>query len=298
MHAANATVISSCPLFFFITLSSPSKSKFSMPLVSVLIPTYNRATTLGKTLDSIFSQSLQDFEIILVDDASTDSTPDLLASYRDSRLHVYRNPTNLGQAGNAERCLSLATAPFVHYLYSDDYFLPDCLAQKVAAISAHPDIALVFAATQIIAPDGRLVSIRRPFRTDRLFDGARLARHSFRFKNVYGEPSNVLFRRDLSTRFGGFAPELSYTVDWEFWLRLSCQARVAYLATPLSAFRISRSSVTGALDWANFRSDDHAFIRRVRASARLPLTPLDLFLHRLTQPPRMLLRDLWLRRHL
>ena len=268
------------------------------PLVSILVPTYNRAATLRQTLDSIFSQSVQDFEIILVDDASTDSTSDLLATYSDPRLRVYRNPVNLGQAGNAARCLSLATAPFVHYLYSDDFFLPDCLARKLDAISADPGIALVFSATRIIAPDGSPVATRRPFPTDRVLDGARLARHSFRFKNIYGEPSNVLFRRELSDQFGGFAPELSYTVDWEFWIRLSCRARVAYLATPLSAFRISRGSVTGALRWRSFRSDDDAFVRRVRSSARLPLTPLDLLLHRLTQPPRMLLRDLWIRHHL
>jgi glycosyltransferase involved in cell wall biosynthesis len=276
------------------------KTAFSatMPLVSILVPTYNRAATLRQTLDSVFSQSVQDFEIVLVDDASTDSTSELLASYSDPRLRVYRNETNLGQAGNAARCLSLATAPFVHYLYSDDFFLPDCLSRKLDAISADPDIALVFAATRIIAPDGSPVATRRPYPTDRVLDGARLARYSFRFKNAYGEPSNVLFRRELSNRLGGFAPELSYTVDWEFWIRLSCQARVAYLATPLSAFRISRGSVTGALRWRSFRSDDDAFVRRVRSSARLPLTPLDLLLHRLTQPPRMLLRDLWLRRHL
>jgi glycosyltransferase involved in cell wall biosynthesis len=269
-----------------------------MPLVSILVPTYNRAGTLRQTLDSIFAQSVQDFEIVLVDDASTDSTPDLLASYSDPRLRVYRNPANLGQAGNAARCLSLATAPFVHYLYSDDFFLPDCLSRKLDAISADPGIALVFAATRIIAPDGSPVATRRPFSTDRVLDGARLARHSFRFKNIYGEPSNVLFRRELSDRLGGFAPELSYTVDWEFWIRLSCRARVAYLATPLSAFRISRGSVTGALRWHSFRSDDDAFVRRVRSSSRLPLTPFDIALHRLTQPPRMLLRALWLRHHL
>lgn len=268
------------------------------PLVSVLIPTYNRAATLGQTLDSIFSQSLQDFEIILVDDASTDSTPDLLATYRDPRLHIYRNLTNLGQAGNANRCLSLATAPYVHFLYSDDFFLPGCLEKKVAAITSAPDIALVFAATQIIAPDGRPLLLRRPFRTDRVLDGARLARHSFHFKNIYGEPSNVLFRRELAVQHGGFAPDLSYTVDWEFWIRLSCQAQVAYLSAPLSAFRLSGSSVTGALNWTSFRSDDDAFVRRVRSSKNLPISLLDLALHRLTQPPRMFLRHLWLRHHL
>lgn len=268
------------------------------PLVSVLIPTYNRAATLGQTLDSIFSQSLQDFEIILVDDASTDSTPDLLATYRDPRLHIYRNPTNLGQAGNANRCLSLATAPFVHFLYSDDFFLPDCLEKKVAAITSAPDIALVFAATQIIAPDGRPLLLRRPFRTDRVLDGARLARHSFHFKNIYGEPSNVLFRRELATGLGGFAPELSCTIDWEFWLRLSCQSRVAYLSTPLSTFRISRSAITSNIGWTEFSEDDRTFIRLIHAANRLPLTPLDIALHRLTQYPRKFLRTLWLRLHL
>lgn len=269
-----------------------------MPLVSVLVPTYNRAHTLRQALDSVFSQSFADFEVIVVDDASTDSTSALLSSYSDPRLRVYRNPTNLGQAGNAARCLSLATAPYVHFLYSDDFFLPGCLARKVAAIDAAPDIALVFAATQIIAPDGRPLLLRRPFRTDRVLDGATLARRSFRVKNIYGEPSNVLFRRDLVARLGSYAPDLSYSVDWELWIRLSCQARVAYLATPFTAFRISDSSVTGALRWQSFRSDDASFVRRVRTDARLPLTRLDLLLHQITQPSRMLLRALWLRLHL
>lgn len=269
-----------------------------MPLVSVLVPTYNRAHTLRQALDSVFSQSFQDFEIIVVDDASTDDTASVLAACSDPRLRVYRNPANLGQAGNAARCLSLATAPYVHFLYSDDWFLPGCLSRKVAAISQSPDIALVFAATRIVAPDGRPLLVRRPCRSDRVFDGATLARRSFRVKNVYGEPSNVLFRRDLVARLGSYAPDLSYSVDWELWIRLSCQARVACLADPLTAFRISDSSVTGALRWRSFLSDDALFVRRVLSDARLPLTPLDLLLHRVTQPSRMLLRSLWLRFHL
>ncbi len=267
------------------------------PLVSVCIPSFNHERTIRQAIDSVLGQSFRDFEFLVVDDASSDATASIVAAYSDPRLRLVRNPANLGMVRNWNRCLELTSAPFVQFLFADDYLLPGCLDRKVEALSIAPDITLVFSGSRIVDSAGRILLTRKPFARDRVFAGPALARQSFRTRNLFGEPSNVLFRRSFLARTGPFHEDITYSVDWDLWLRLACFGRVAYLADPLSAFRVSRTSVTGSFDWSRFRSDDDAFMARVREAA-LPVSSLDIAIHRLTQPLRMRVRNLWLRAHL
>lgn len=262
------------------------------------MPAFNHERTIRQTLDSALAQTFSDFELVVVDDASSDSTWDLVSAYRDPRIKAFRNPANFGMVPNWNHCLELSSAPLVQFLFADDLLAPDCLARKITAISASPDISLAFSASSVIGSDGRLLIRRCPFRHSSIHDGLSLARRSFLTKNLYGEPSNVLFRRSFLTQAGGpFRTDLVYSVDWELWLRLSSLGKVAYLQDNLMSFRISTSSVTGSFDWSRFHDDDETFIRQLRESGIFPVTPLTAAIHRTTQSLRMRIRNLWMRHH-
>ena len=288
-----------CHLFSLLPICQPPfLLSMNSPLVSILVPSFNHERTIRQTLDSALAQTFSDFELVIVDDASTDSTWDIIASYRDARIKVFRNATNLGMVQNWNHCLEMSSAPLVQFLFADDLLAPTCLTRKIEAISAAPDITLAFSASSVIGSDGRILMRRRPFLHTAVHDGMRLAHRSFLTKNVFGEPSNVLFRRAFLAPAGGsFRSNLVYSVDWELWIRLSSLGQVAYLQDDLMSFRISHSSVTGSFHWNRFRDDDEEFIRRLRASGIFPVSSTAAAIHRITQNLRMHLRHLWMSRY-
>ncbi len=111
--------------------------------VSVCIPTYNGAAFLTEAIESVLSQSFRDFELLIVDDGSTDTTLDIARSFTDPRIAIYQNETQLGIPGNWNRCLSLARGEYICIFHQDDIMLPENLARKVEMLAADPTIAFV-----------------------------------------------------------------------------------------------------------------------------------------------------------
>ena len=110
------------------------------PLVSVLIPVYNTEKYIKESLDSIISQTYTNLEIIVVDDASTDSTYSILSTYTDPRLKLYRNKTNLYIAENRNKAISYATGKYIVWQDADDISLPIRVETLVSFMEEHPEI--------------------------------------------------------------------------------------------------------------------------------------------------------------
>lgn len=252
------------------------------PLVSVCIPTYNGEKYIGEAIASVLAQTFTDFELIVMDDCSSDGTGDIARSVTDSRVRYLRNEANLGMVYNWNRCLAAATGTYIKVLCHDDKLAPDCIARCVDALETNEEAALVFHSTEIIDGTGRLIHKRRPFHGDMMFNGVRFARMAFRKRNLYGEPSNVLFRRSVSLEAGVFDVTLYYAVDWEYWIRLSLLGSTLFLDRYLASFRISGMSETGKLmkQLPRIRQDDALFIKKCRSLETLSLTRFDVFLHR------------------
>ncbi|MBV9645922.1 MAG: glycosyltransferase family 2 protein [Candidatus Eremiobacteraeota bacterium] len=113
------------------------------PLFSVCIPAYNVAHILGATIRSALAQTVTDFELIIVDDASTDGTAEVARSFGDPRVRLERNASNLGYPGNLARCFSLARGTFVYLLGNDDVLSPYALARALEAFALDPDVAII-----------------------------------------------------------------------------------------------------------------------------------------------------------
>ena len=137
-------------------------SALDAPRVSVIMAAYNAERHLREALDSILGQTLRDFEFIIVDDASTDRTPEILADYarRDPRIRLLRNETNLGPYPTGNRGLDVAHAPIIARMDADDISAPERLEHQIAFLDTHPEHLLVTTSYRAIDDTGRTLYVK------------------------------------------------------------------------------------------------------------------------------------------
>lgn len=245
----------------------------SRPLVSVCVPTFEQATFLDQALESALGQTLRDLEVIVVDDASTDATPEIAARFRDPRLTVRRQRRRVGIAENRNACLRLARGRYVAWLDSDDVYEPDMLERQCAVLEAHPRVGMAHGGFRLIDASGRELRAWEPaFEADEILT-SREAFADLAVVNVVVAPT-VVVRRSIHDVVGPYARSIgASSTDWEMWLRIALRADVAYTAAPLARYRIHPTSVSArtARRGARLRCDRRA-IRRVFAleAARIP----------------------------
>jgi len=211
------------------------------PVVSVLMAVHDGRRHLREALESLFAQTFDDFELVLVDDASTDDSRAIAESYGDARVRILANDENLGLTRSLNRGLAVARGRYVARLDADDVAHRERLALQVAHLDRHPDLALVASAYRRIDEDG----------------GARGERHvplsstairwHLLFLNAFAH-SSVTFRRSVAESLGGYDDAVRYPQDYELWSRIAAGHDVAALPQCLVSYRHSESSMTTALD--------------------------------------------------
>jgi Glycosyl transferase family 2 len=258
------------------------------PTVSVCIPAYNAQATIGAALESVWSQTFEDFEVIVADDCSTDSTPAILAAQSDPRLRVLRNTRNLKAPGNGNRVLAHARGRLIKFLDGDDVLFPDCIARMVALAEAQADVGMVFCrrALSLEDPDDedsrnwstRYGDVAAQFGgLEPLNPGpglfARWARHGFD-ANWVGEPLVVMLRRVVLERAGGFNPHIRQRFDLDLWARIMPLCTVGFIAEELGQYRVPTGSLTIrnhrlGLDWLDqlWTLEGLSFLPEARAAA-------------------------------
>jgi glycosyltransferase involved in cell wall biosynthesis len=210
------------------------------PLISVALCTYNGERYLGEQLDSLLAQSYRHFEVIAVDDGSTDGTATLLQDYarRDARLRVVLNPVNVGFRRNFSYAMSLCAGDFIAPCDQDDVWLPDKLRTLLEAIGAH---ALVYCDSELITADGRTLGIRMSDRWSMqdIVDPA-----AFVLTNCISGHA-MLFRRDLLAG----APPVPEAFFHDWWLAALAASRggVVYCQQVLVRYRQHERNVTDVL---------------------------------------------------
>ena len=195
------------------------------PVVSVILPTYNRAEFLAAALDSVFAQTCPDFEIIVMDDGSEDETPRLLASRSDPRLRVFRQQ-NRGVSAARNAAMQLARGRYLALLDSDDLWLPDKLARQVQyMMSGEWEISQT---EEIWMRDGRQVKkTKRHAKPEGWFFEKSL-------EMCLISPSCVMFSRRCWEEAGPFDEEIPACEDYDLWLRVCLRFPVGLVAEPLT----------------------------------------------------------------
>ena len=235
------------------------------PLVTVLMSAYNDGRFLPQAVESILAQSLEDFEFLVIDDGSTDSSADYLEGLTDRRVRVIRNESNLGLTRSLNRGLDEATGTFVARMDADDVALPHRLARQVGFLRTHGSVGIVGCSRTLIDEAGSVLTHAPAVEDD----------PGIRRKCLLGNPfvhPAVVLRRDVLDAHRLRYDETFHTAqDYELWSRLLTVTRGANLAEPLLKYRL-RAGVSRIHKAEQLRNHDriaHASIGRLVPGFRI-----------------------------
>ena len=246
------------------------------PKVSIAIPLYNCELHIQKTIESVLNQTFEDFEVVVVDDHSTDSSAQLVQSINDPRVSYICNPERLGFFGNWNRCLKTMNGTYCKLLPHDDTLEPTCLEKQVRVLDKYPEVELVHCARKIIDPSGNILTTRKPRESEGIKESSDSLKYIVRSgTNPIGEPASVMFRRTTKERIEGFSDADMYSIDVEYWSRLLAEGKRYYIDEVLSSFRVWPESASVKLFGSQSQSM-RAFYQQL--SKRFPeaITPTDL----------------------
>lgn len=210
----------------------------SAPRVTVLTAVHNGEAYLAEAIESVLAQTCPDFELLLVDDGSTDRSREIARSYADPRIRILENERNVGLARSLNRGLAEARGALVARLDADDVCEPERLARQVAFLDAHPDVALLGSGYTEIDAQGR------PGRVLRLPTAHADLCWALLFYCPFVHSAAMIRKDAVLGAVGPYDETLSYSMDYELWRRIARRLRVANLPEPLVRYRLSPSSMT------------------------------------------------------
>ena len=205
--------------------------------VSVLMTIYNAEPYLKEAIDSILTQKFSEWELIAVDNGSTDQSAEILSTYDDPRVHVFGLPDNIGRTPALRYAFEQARGEYIAVLDADDVALPERLARQVEFLDNYDDVVLVGAWTQVIDEKGRITSTLKP------------STNSEEIHDCLGwatpmAHSSVMYRSVAASKVGGYPKEFAYAQDMALFQALSKVGRLAVIDDFLCQWRTSAKSFT------------------------------------------------------
>lgn len=194
------------------------------PLLTVIIPTFNRGWLLKEAVDSVLAQDFFDFELIVIDDGSCDNTPEILYSYGNS-LKVIRQE-NKGVSSARNKGIASSSGEYIAFLDSDDFWLPGKLSAQLAFFKNNPD-AFICQTEEIWVKNGRRVN---PAKRHKKFSGFFFEKS---LELCLVSPSAVMVKKKIFEIVGLFDETLPACEDYDMWLRVNCQHPIYLIDTPL-----------------------------------------------------------------
>jgi glycosyltransferase involved in cell wall biosynthesis len=223
------------------------------PRVSVVMPAHNAALFIGTAVESVLAQALTDWELIVVDDGSTDSTQDIIQRYRDRRI-VYVRQENQGAAAARNVALDMARGQYVAFLDADDCYLPNALQDLVAYLDSHHKADVALSDGFFCDGEGRplmRLSEHRPGRyEDRILEPLVLSSTVICAINCTLSRRSSIVEHEIH-----FDPSLDIGEDWDFWIQLARFARFGYLDELTCLYRVHGANTTRVFDSAKRRQE-------------------------------------------
>jgi len=210
-----------------------------VPTVSVIIPTHNRSALLQRAMASVLCQTFRDLELVVVDDASSDDTSEIVAKFGDSRVKYIRQATNHGPSIARNTGISHSSGQYIAFLDDDDEWMPEKLQRQLPRLDSSPRKVGVLYTTSL-AVDGR--------------SGKCLSRYTAKVKGdvlesmllhgAVAPTSTFLCRRECFDKVGLFDPSLSYGEDFDMWLRIARDFEFDYIDEPLVRYTLPHTNVS------------------------------------------------------
>ncbi len=210
----------------------PAASLSSLPLVSIITPSYNQAPFLEATLRSVLDQDYPRLEYIVVDGGSTDGSLEILRCY-ETRLAAWISEPDRGQTDAINKGFALATGDILAYLNSDDTYCPDAVTEAVAYLQAHPEVGMVHAGAFYIDQVGHPVA---------RFPSAPTSHLDLRRGAPKIAQQAAFFRAEVWKMVGPLDPSFFYAMDYDLWVRISAVTPMAFVPRIWAGFRLHDES--------------------------------------------------------
>lgn len=208
------------------------------PLVSVIVPAHNAEETLSETIESVRRQTLSDFELIIIDDGSTDGTLECLQGIDDQRIRVFSYP-NGGLAVARNRGIEKSLGEFITFIDADDLWTPDKLELQVQALRRRPEALLAYSWTAFVDRQGNFLFAKEPCHLEGDV-------YSDLLKNCFvASGSNILMRRSCVDLVGGFDPTVEAAQDWDLCLRVAARGEFVVVPRYQILYRIWDGAMSG-----------------------------------------------------
>jgi glycosyltransferase involved in cell wall biosynthesis len=213
-----------------------------MPKVSVIIPTFNRPKFLQAAIESVLKQTFQDFEVIVVNDASDEDVECIVQGFCDNRIKCIRHEINKGEAGARNTGIRHSNGEFIAFLDDDDIWFPDKLKLQMNVLENSPvNVGGVYSGFIAIDCAKQTSHIRVPTKRGDIYQDLLLY-------NAVGTPSTVLIRRACVETAGFFDEKIYYGVDYDFYLRIAKHFLFEYIEEPLVQYNIHENCLSNNLD--------------------------------------------------
>ena len=246
---------------------SPSHDFTSGPLITIAIPTYNRAPLLKNCILSALSQTYKHFEILVSDNGSTDNTAEMLTEFQDLRLRVLRQDCNIGQLPNWNTCLAEARGEYIVFVSDDDEISPWFLERCMALVEREPQIPIVLTLGTIYRPrsDERLPPTLTRFETG-IWVGVDLLEEIFK-GNLSTFMCCVLIRTNALRARGGFPTDMPFSADTAAWLPLLLKGPAGFVNEACATYCIHDGATTYTLPIDTLIADERRVVELVSALA-------------------------------
>jgi glycosyltransferase involved in cell wall biosynthesis len=235
------------------------------PVVSVIIPTYNRAHYISEAIQSVLGQSYQEFEIIVIDDGSTDNTREVMDSLKDPRLKYFFQE-NQGVCVARNNGINVSNGEYIYFLDSDDILLENALEKQVQVLDRHPDVALSHGRAYPMDERGHVFDLNKNKPKNirpGVYQGIKEISNFLRYGN-YFNPTLTIVRRSSIIDVGLFDPAFSSgSEDFELWVRLAKKYAVSYIVDPVAKCRVHSSSMSASRDLDEIEKSHHRIFESV-----------------------------------
>ena len=266
------------------------------PLVSVIIPVYNTERYIRECLESVLAQTYHSIEILVCDDASTDTTPSILQTYAQQyqQIKIWRHQVNQGPGAARHTLIAYAKGKYLAFIDADDCWFPDKIAAQVLLLESKPHVGLVYTLSQQISEQGVII---KPIRE---------CTHLLRTGNVFNDYFlctffsivTVMLRTDLIDRVGSFNPQYRVVEDHDFFLRITGVTEIDYIPRVFVQYRMHTQNVS--LDWNNLYSAHMNILDfwRYTSLEPFPYAPQKEYVARLIKKRERILRQRFLENYL
>ncbi len=207
------------------------------PLISVLLPVYNGMAYLALSVESVLKQELQNFELLIIDDVSSDGSYEYLKSLQDDRIKLFRNETNKGLFYNLNFLIGQSTSGLIKLWAQDDIMYPHCLAGFVNFHQKHPNLGFSYSGRTIIDEMGKIKENTNEDKTPEIISTELHAKIAYYTGSIAGNIANVCINKKALDKVGQFKEHMKISADFDMWVRLAEHFKTGFIKEELIMLR-------------------------------------------------------------